>query len=150
MQFQQNIGRLNKNVYFPALLMLTNRDSMKVRTLALVIIMIVLTVLVSGCTDILTKQRVGGFGDAQGNTSTGSTYNGISGSPTTPNTGTDLQRGSVYTVCYQNCVQYGKQTSDDCDKGCCMAECNSKSPGDIERCAASCGVDLSKKTGTKA
>ena len=122
---------------------------MKVRTLALVLILIVLTVLVSGCTDILTKQRVGGFGDAQGNTGTGSTDNGISGSPAITNAGTGLQRGSVYNVCYQNCVQYGKSTPDDCDKGCCMAECNTKSSGDPERCAASCGVDLTKKTGTK-
>ena len=115
---------------------------MKVRTLALVIIMIVLTVLVSGCTDILTKQKVGGFGEVQGNTTNGSTDNGISGTPA--NSGTGMQRGSIYTTCYQNCVQYSKKTIAECEQACCMAECQPKTPEDTTRCAASCGVSLSK------
>lgn len=121
---------------------------MNVRTLALVIIMIILTVLVSGCTDILTKQSVGGFGEVQGNTSTGNMNNGISGSTTNPGNG--LQRGSIYTTCYPNCVQYSKKTVAECEQACCMAECQPKTPEDTTRCAASCGVSLTKTPRTYA
>lgn len=124
--------------------MFTIRNSMKVRTLALVIILIILTVFVSGCTDILTKQRVGGFGEAQGNTSTGTMNNGISGATTNTGSGTGMQRGSIYTTCYPNCVQYSKKTAVECEQVCCMAECQPKTPEDTERCAASCGIELDK------
>lgn len=118
---------------------------MKNRTRALVIILIIITILVSGCMDILAKQKVGGFGDAQPNTSAGITDDGISGSTTTTSSFNGMQKGNIYTTCYKNCVQFGKEaTTDDCDKGCCMAECQPRSPEDTERCAASCGVSLSK------
>jgi hypothetical protein len=124
------------------MLMLTIRDRMKARTLALVIILIVITVLVSGCTDILTKQKVGGFGDAR---TMNSSSTGSSLSPSLTSTGADVLRsGSIYTNCYQSCIQYSKKPAAECDKACCLAACQPKNEDDAKICAASCGYELDK------
>jgi hypothetical protein len=119
---------------------------MKNQTLALVIILIVLTVLVSGCTDILTKQKVGGFGDT--------TQGPAAGTTITPGTAVDsssgslaqMRQGSIYTTCYPACIKSPKKSVDDCDKACCLAQCQPRTPEDTKRCASVCGVYLDKTT----
>ncbi len=118
---------------------------MKACFLALGVLLILVTVMVSGCTDILTKQKVGGFGDTQG---TGATP------PVTPGTtiGTSsgslaqMRQGSIYTTCYPACIKSPKKSVDDCDKACCLAQCQPRTPEDTKRCASVCGVTLEKTT----
>jgi hypothetical protein len=120
--------------------------SMKARFLALGVLFILVTVMASGCTDILTKQKVSGFGDSTG---TGITP------PVTPVTtiGTpssgilaQMRQGSIYTTCYPACIKSPKKSVDDCDKACCLAQCQPRSPEDTKRCALVCGVNLEKTT----
>lgn len=120
------------------------REKMKIRILALGALVILLTVMISGCTDLLTQQKVGGFGDTQdsaaGSTvtpaSAGSSVGSIAG----------MRQGSIYTSCYAGCTNAKKKSVDDCDKACCLAQCQPRTPDDTKRCAAICGVDLEKTT----
>jgi hypothetical protein len=122
--------------------MFTIRNTMKVRTLAFVITLLILTVLVSGCTDILTKQRVSGFGDVQ---TTNSSSPESSISPVQTGTGASALRSSnIYTNCYPSCVQYSKNPAAECDKACCLAACQPKNEEDTKGCAVSCGYELDK------
>ncbi|MDP3564537.1 MAG: hypothetical protein Q8R70_08610 [Methanoregula sp.] len=119
---------------------------MKARFLAQIVLLILVTVMAGGCTDILTKQKVGGFGDSPG---TGATP------PLTPGTtiGTSsydslpqMRQGSIYTTCYPACIKSPKKSVDDCDKACCLAQCQPRTPEDTKRCAFVCGVNLEKTT----
>jgi hypothetical protein len=109
----------------------------KIRIPPLFAVILILSLLAGGCTDILTNQKVGGFGDAQG---TGETV------AVTPTTIGVSSSGSIYAMCYSGCTNAKKKSVNDCDKACCLAQCQPRSPDDTKRCAAICGVDLEKTT----
>lgn len=106
---------------------------------------IILSMVVGGCTDILTQQKVGGFGDAQGTGAAVTATPGTVGA-TTSGSIAQLRQGSIYATCYPACTKSPKKSVDDCDKACCLAQCQPRSPDDTKRCAAICGVDLDKTT----
>jgi hypothetical protein len=117
---------------------------MKICFIVSVIVIIMLTVLMGGCMDVLTKQKVGGFGDAQSSNSSSQQR-----SITPAGTGTsasDFRQGSIYAMCYPACTKAQKKSVDDCDKACCLAQCQPRTPDDTKRCASICGVNLEKTT----
>lgn len=114
---------------------------MKIRISLLFAGLVILSLVAGGCTDILAKQKVGGFGDTTG------TNNGGLQSTTSPaaaGTGESLRAANFYSMCYKNCVTLGKEPEADCDKACCVAACQPKTEEDAKRCAATCGYDLDK------
>lgn len=114
---------------------------MKIRILGIGILLIALAFITTGCTDILTQQKVGGFGDA-----TGTNADTMQSTTTLAQagTGTALRATNFYTMCYKNCVTLGKEPEADCDKACCVAACQPQTEEDANRCAATCGYELEK------
>lgn len=121
---------------------------MKIRILVVGILFIALTLLTTGCTDILTQQKVGGFGDAQGTPAVTTPAPGMTSglSASSGSTIAQMRQGSIYATCYPACTRSPKKSVSDCDKACCLAQCQPRSPEDTKRCAAICGVDLEKTT----
>jgi hypothetical protein len=119
---------------------------MKIRISLLFVGLVIFSLVASGCTDILTKQKVGDFGDAQG---TGAVTTvptpGTLGASSSGNIA-QMRQGSIYATCYSGCTNAKKKSVHDCDKACCLAQCQPRSPDDTKRCAAICGVDLEKTT----
>jgi hypothetical protein len=95
---------------------------MEARIPALVVFIILLLVTTGGCTDILSKQKVGGFGDVPG-------PKGTSGTPP----GQQGKGSDISGTCYQNCIQYDKENLADCRKACCVADCQPKTQEDQTR-----------------
>jgi hypothetical protein len=119
---------------------------MKIRILLLFAGFVILTLVAGGCTDILTQQKVGGFGDAQGaGAVTTVPTPGTLGASSSGSIG-QMRQGSIYATCYSGCTNAKKKSVNDCDKACCMAQCQPMSPEETKRCVAICGVDLEKTT----
>lgn len=106
---------------------------------------VILSLLAGGCTDLLTKQKVGGFGDAQGTRAAETVTPGTIGASSSGSIA-QMRQGSIYATCYSGCTNAKKKSVSDCDKACCMAQCQPMSPDETRRCAAICGVDLEKTT----
>lgn len=117
---------------------------MNVRFLTSGLLLILFTVSMSGCTGILTQQKVGGFGDAQGTGPAITVTPGEAGSSS--GSMTQMRQGSIYTTCYPACTKSPKKSVEDCDKACCLAQCQPRTPEDTKRCASVCGVNLEKTT----
>jgi len=106
---------------------------------------VILSMIAGGCTDILTQQKVGGFGDSQETGAAATVTSGTVGTATFASIA-QMRQGSIYATCYPACTKSPKKSVDDCDKACCLAQCQPRSPDDTKRCAAICGVDLEKTT----
>lgn len=106
---------------------------------------VILSLVAGGCTDILTKQKVGGFGDAQGTGAVVTETPGTGGAATSGSIA-QMRQGNIYATCYPACTSSKKKSVNDCDKACCLAQCQPRSPDEMKRCAAICGVDLEKTT----
>jgi len=121
---------------------------MKIHLSLLFACIVILSLLTCGCTDILTKQKVGSFGDAGGAGTTPTPAPGVTSgiSASSGSSIADMRVGSIYATCYPSCTSAKKKSVHDCDKACCLAQCQPRSPDDTTRCAAICGVDLEKTT----
>jgi hypothetical protein len=123
-------------------------EKMKFLFLLLGIILITACLCTGGCMDILAKQKVGSFGDAGGAGTTPTPAPGVTSgiSASSGSSIADMRVGSIYASCYPSCTSAKKKSVHDCDKACCLAQCQPRSPEDTKRCAAICGVDLDKTT----